>query len=254
MVGSMGDLFTSAAVDAALPAAGARLRPDDPGRLLSPPASGLGHTADVKNLLPDLAAFQPTFMLSVPRVFEKVYNSAAAQGAGRRQGQDLRPRRRRAIAYSEALDQGGAGLALRLQHGLFDRLVYGKLRAALGGRVPYAVSGGAPLGARLGHFFRGIGVTILEGYGLTETTAGGTRQPAGRDPRRHRRPAPPGQSIRIADDGEVLIKGGVVFRGYYNNPDGDRRGDRRRRLVPHRRHRRARRRRLPDASPAARRS
>src|SRR5205085_1353106 len=122
-----------------------------------------------------------------------------------------------AIAYSEALDKGGAGLALRAQHGLFDRLVYSKLRDAMGGRTKYAVSGGAPLGPRLGHFFRGIGVTILEGYGLTETTAGATcNRPEAMKVGTVGRPVP-GVTVRIADDGEVLLKGGNIFRGYWHN-------------------------------------
>ena len=134
----------------------------------------LGHTADVKNLLPDLAVFQPTFILSVPRVFEKVYNSSVAKAEAEGKGKIFHRAADTAIAYSEGLDNGGPSLAVKLQHAVFDRLVYGKLRTALGGRVQYAVSGGAPLGARLGHFYRGIGVTILEGYGLTETSAGAT--------------------------------------------------------------------------------
>ena len=134
----------------------------------------MGHTADIKNLLADFATFQPTFILSVPRVFEKVYNTAKQKAHADGKGKIFDRAESVAIAYSEALDKGGASLPLKLQHGLFDKLVYGKLRAALGGKVAWAVSGGAPLGARLGHFFRGIGLTILEGYGLTETTAPGT--------------------------------------------------------------------------------
>jgi len=177
----------------------------------------VGHTADVKNLIADLKAFQPTFILSVPRVFEKVYNSAeqSAEAAGK--GKIFHAAADTAIAYSEALDDGGPGLGLRAKHAIFDKLVYVKLRAALGGKTRWSVSGGAPLGARLGHFFRGIGLTIVEGYGLTETTAA----IAVNRPDRNRigtvgRPMP-GVTIRIADDGEVLAKGDVVFRGYFNN-------------------------------------
>ncbi len=178
----------------------------------------LGHTADVQNLVADLAVFQPTFILSVPRVFEKVYNSAAASAEAAGKGRAFRRAADVAIAYSEALDEGNPSLALRLQHSVFDRLVYAKLRSALGGRVVWAVSGGAPLGARLGHFYRGIGVTILEGYGLTETTAGATlNRPDGLHIGSVGRPVA-GTSLRIAADGEVLIKGPVVFRGYWNNP------------------------------------
>jgi long-chain acyl-CoA synthetase len=178
----------------------------------------MGHTADVKNLLADLAVFRPTFVLSVPRVFEKIYNSAVAKAEADGKGKIFNRAADVAIAYSEALDRGGAGIPLRVQHALFDRLVYGKLRHLLGGRVQYAVSGGAPLGARLGHFFRGMGVTILEGYGLTETTAAATvNRPDAIRVGSVGQPIP-GVGIKIADDGEVLIKGGVVFRGYANNP------------------------------------
>ncbi len=178
----------------------------------------MGHTADVKNLVADLAVFQPTFILSVPRVFEKVYNSAAASAEAAGKGRVFRRAADVAIRYSEAHDDSSPSVALRLQHSVFDRLVYSKLRTALGGRVAWAVSGGAPLGARLGHFYRGIGVTILEGYGLTETTAGATlNRPDGLHIGSVGRPVA-GTSVRIAADGEVLIKGQVVFRGYWNNP------------------------------------
>jgi len=177
----------------------------------------VGHTPDVKNLLPDLAEFRPTMVLSVPRVFEKVYNSAKQRAHADGKGKIFDVAEATAVAWSQAQDTGGPGLLLRLRHGLFDRLVYGKLRAALGGRCTAAVSGGAPLGARLGHFFRGIGITVYEGYGLTETSAAAT---VGL-PRHFKvgtvgRPIP-GVTVRIADDGEVLIKGDVVFRGYWHN-------------------------------------
>jgi len=179
--------------------------------------SRMGHVADVKTLLPDLAAFQPTYILSVPRVFEKVFNSASQRAHADGKGRIFDLAAATAIAYSQARDSGGASLALRIRHALFDRLVYGKLRAALGGRTQWAVSGGAPLGPRLGHFFRGIGLTILEGYGLTETTAASTAN----TPDQLRigtvgRPIP-GASVRIAEDGEVVVTGGHVFRGYWRN-------------------------------------
>ncbi|HVM26404.1 MAG TPA: AMP-binding protein [Mycobacteriales bacterium] len=177
----------------------------------------MGHTADIKNLLPDLAGFQPTFLLSVPRVFEKVYNSSKAKAHGDGKGKIFDAAEATAIAYSQALDSGGAGIALKAKHALFDKLVYSKLRAALGGKVEYSFSGGAPLGARLGHFFRGIGVTILEGYGLTETSAPATvSTPDNMKIGTVGRPGP-GVSIRIADDGEILIKGENVFQGYWHN-------------------------------------
>ena len=177
----------------------------------------LGHTADIKSLVPDLAEFKPTFILSVPRVFEKVFNGAQQKAVSEGKGRIFDAAAKCAIGYSMAIDDGGPGIVLRVQHAIFDRLVFSKLRAALGGQIGYAVSGGAPLGARLGHFFRGIGVTILEGYGLTETSAGTTIN------RPHRVKigtvgAPiPGSSVRIADDGEVLLRGGHVFHAYWQN-------------------------------------
>jgi long-chain acyl-CoA synthetase len=178
----------------------------------------MGHTADIKNLLADLATFQPTFILSVPRVFEKVYNSSEQRAEASGKGRIFQAAADTAIAYSEALDHGGPGIGLRAKHAVFDRLVYGKLRAALGGRVRWAVSGGAPLGPRLGHFFRGIGLIVLEGYGLTETTAASTVNTPGMIKLGTVGRPLPGVSVRIADDGEILIKGGQVFVGYYNNP------------------------------------
>jgi long-chain acyl-CoA synthetase len=177
----------------------------------------LGHTADVKNLLADLATFQPTFILSVPRVFEKVYNSSEQKAEAAGKGKIFHAAADTAIAFSEAQDQGGPGLALKAKHAVFDKLVYSKLRAALGGRVRYAVSGGAPLGPRLGHFYRGIGLTVLEGYGLTETTAASTVNTPGMIKIGTVGRPIPGVSIKIADDGEILVKGGQVFTGYYNN-------------------------------------
>ncbi len=152
----------------------------------------MGHTADIKNLLPDLAVFQPTFVLAVPRIFEKIYNGAhtKAHSGEPGQGPHLRPGR----AGRDQVQRGAGGRAgcrpcVKAQHAVFDRLVYAKIRALLGGHVTYAVSGGGPLGARLGHFFRGVGVTVCEGYGLTESTGGGVREPATRDPGRIGRPA-----------------------------------------------------------------
>jgi long-chain acyl-CoA synthetase len=179
----------------------------------------LGHTADVKNLLDDLAAFRPTFVLAVPRVFEKVYNSAEAKAEAAGKGKIFHTAADTAVAWSQALDDGGPGLALRMKHGLFDKLVYGKLREALGGRVTAAVSGGAPLGARLGHFFRGIGVTILEGWGLTETTAPATVNCPERIKIGTVGQPLPGVTVRVADDGELLVKGVNVMIGYFNNAE-----------------------------------
>ena len=157
-------------------------------------------------------------LLAVPRVFEKIYNSAEAKAEAGGKGKIFARAAQTAIAYSEAMDAGGAPLALRLRHLLFDRLVYGKLRAATGGRVRMSLSGGAPLGPRLGHFFRGIGITIYEGWGLTETTAPATvNTPAHQRIGTVGRPLP-GVGVRVADDGELLVKGINVLLGYYQNP------------------------------------
>jgi long-chain acyl-CoA synthetase len=180
----------------------------------------LGHAPDTRTLLPDLVSMRPMFLLAVPRVFEKLYNGAEQQAlASPMKGPVFRAATRTAIAWSRASgEQGsGPGPGLRLAHGLFDRLVYSKLRAAVGGRVRYAVSGGAPLGERLGHFFRGAGITIMEGYGLTETTAAATVNPPGRNKIGTVGLPLPGVSVRIAEDGEILIKGPNVFAGYWQN-------------------------------------
>ena len=179
----------------------------------------MGHTADVKNLIGDLGDFRPTFVLAVPRVFEKIYNSAEATAESGGRGRVFRAAVDTAVAWSTAQEQGGAGLALRARHALFDRLVYGKLRTRLGGRIQYAVSGGAPLGPRLGHFFRGAGIMILEGWGLTETTAPATVN----TPSQIRigtvgRPLP-GVAVRVGDDGELLVRGVNVMKDYFNNAE-----------------------------------
>ena len=179
----------------------------------------LGHCGDLTALLPALASFRPTFILAVPRVFEKVYNSAEQKADSEKKGGIFRRAAEVAIAYSRALDAPGGRppFALRAQHTLFDRLVYGKLRAALGGRVQYAVSGGAALSERLCHFFRGVGVIVLEGYGLTETTAAATVNRPDRNKIGFVGLPLPGVGIKIADDGEILISGKNVFPGYWRN-------------------------------------
>ncbi len=177
----------------------------------------IGHTADVKNLVADLATFRPTFVVAVPRVFEKVYNGAKQKAHSEGKGRIFDLSEATAVAYSESLDHGGPSVGLRLRHLLFDRLVYSKLRAALGGRCTAAVSGGAPLGERMAHFFRGVGVPVLEGYGLTETSAAAcvNTQGALRVGTVGRPIA--GTSVRIADDGEIQVSGDVVFTQYWNN-------------------------------------
>ena len=178
----------------------------------------LAHCSDpVGKLIPDLTSFKPTFVLAVPRIFEKVYNGAEAKAEAGGKGDIFRKAAAVAIAFSEGLDSGKISVALRLKHALFDKLVYSKIRSTLGGRVEAAISGGAPLGARLGHFYRGAGIRVLEGYGLTETTAGATLNLTSA----HRvgsvgRPVP-GTTIKIDDDGEVLIKGAIVMKGYWQN-------------------------------------
>jgi long-chain acyl-CoA synthetase len=182
----------------------------------------LAHTGDMKNVVPQLVEFRPTSVLSVPRVFERIYNTAQHKAAAEGRGPIFDLADATALAYSRSLDSGGPGLLLRLRHAVFDRLVYSKIRAALGGEVRYSVSGGAPLGARLGHFFRGIGINVLEGYGLTETCAGVTLNLPGRQHIGSVGRPIPGCTIRIADDGEVLIKGGNVFVGYWHNEEATR--------------------------------
>jgi len=178
----------------------------------------VGHQPDTKLLLPSMASFRPTFLLAVPRVFEKVYNSSEQKAESGGKGNIFRKAAAVAIAHSKAVDAGKVPLALALQFALFDRLVLSKIRTALGGRVKYAVSGSAPLGLRLGHFYRSLGLTILEGYGLTETTAPISVNLPSNFKIGKVGPPLPGMSVRIADDGEIQAKGIDVFSGYWNNP------------------------------------
>jgi len=182
----------------------------------------LAHCSDPVGRLPmDLASFKPTFVLAVPRIFEKIYNGAEARAEAAGKGNFFRKAAAVAVEYSEAMDKKSISPILKLKHGLFDKLVYSKIRAGMGGRVEAAISGGAPLGVRLGHFYRGAGVTILEGYGLTETTAGATLNLMAA----HRvgsvgRPIP-GTSVKIAEDGEVLLRGPIVMQGYWQNDEAN---------------------------------
>ena len=173
---------------------------------------------DMAEAVAELPAFKPTAVLSVPRLWQKAYNRAQHKAAAEGHGTIFARAEAAAIAYSQALDADGPGLALRLKHAAFDRLVYRKLRAALGGKVEYAWSAAAPLGSRLGHFFRGCGITVLEGYGLTETSpATNSNTPDAQKIGTVGLPIP-GCAIRIAADGEILVKGHMVFQGYWNNP------------------------------------
>ncbi|MCX4582747.1 long-chain fatty acid--CoA ligase [Streptomyces sp. NBC_01481] len=178
----------------------------------------LGCVSDIKNLTDELASFRPTLLLGVPRVFEKVYNSARAKARADGKGKIFDKAADTAITYSRALaTPEGPSIGLKFKHKVFDRLVYSKLRAVLGGRCEYAISGGAPLGERLGHFYRGIGFTVLEGYGLTESCAATAFSPWDRQKIGTVGQPLPGSVVRIADDGEILLHGEHVFKGYWNN-------------------------------------
>jgi long-chain acyl-CoA synthetase len=177
----------------------------------------VGFTSDIKNLVPLFAVFKPTVVVSVPRVFEKVYNTAEQNAANDGKGRIFAIAAQTAVDWSEAWNRGGPGLLLRAKHAIFDRLVYHKLRAALGGDCRASVSGGAPLGARLGHFYRGVGLTVYEGYGLTETSSAITVNQVADLKIGTVGKLLPGNSMRIADDGELLVRGGVVFKGYWRN-------------------------------------
>ena len=176
-----------------------------------------GFSSDIKNLVPMFAVFKPTLVVSVPRVFEKVYNTAEQNARNDGRARIFEIAVNTAIEFSEAQDSGGPGVVLRAKHAVFDRLVYGKLRAALGGDCRAAISGGAPLGARLGHFYRGVGLTIYEGYGLTETSAAITVNRLDDIEVGSVGKLLPGNSMRVADDNELLVRGGVVFSGYWHN-------------------------------------
>ncbi|WP_336627009.1 MULTISPECIES: AMP-dependent synthetase/ligase [unclassified Microbacterium] len=179
-----------------------------------------GHQPDTKQLLPALGSFQPTFLLAVPRVFEKVYNSAEQKAEAGGKGKIFRAAAHTAIEHSTLLQEGKkVPLGTKIKFALFDKLVYSKLRAAMGGRVTYAVSGSAPLGPRLGHFFHSLGVTILEGYGLTETTAPATVNLAKKSKIGTVGPVLPGVGVRLADDGEVEVRGINVFKEYWQNDE-----------------------------------
>ncbi len=179
----------------------------------------LGFTSDIKNLVPMFGVFKPTLVVSVPRVFEKVYNTAEQNARKDGKGKIFEIAANTAIEFSKAQDGGRPGMLLRARHAVFDRLVYGKLRAALGGNCRAAISGGAPLGARLGHFYRGVGLTIYEGYGLTETSAAITVNQIDGLKVGSVGKLLEGNSMRLNDDDELLVRGGVVFAGYWHNEE-----------------------------------
>ncbi|MBO3084505.1 AMP-dependent synthetase/ligase [Cellulomonas fengjieae] len=187
--------------------------------LCVPSGAVLGHTADTKDLIPDLGTFQPTFILAVPRVFEKVYNSAEQKAGAGTKLKLFRWAAKAAEDYSRSMETGGPGAALRARHALAGRLVHAKLRAVLGGRAEFAISGGAPLGERLGHFYRGIGLEVLEGYGLTETTAATAVTRPGATTIGTVGPPYPGASLRVDDDGQIFVSGPHVFRGYRHDAE-----------------------------------
>jgi long-chain acyl-CoA synthetase len=178
----------------------------------------VGHQADTKQLVPALGSFKPTFLLAVPRVFEKVYNSAEATAESSGRGKIFRAAAKVAVEHSKALDAGHVPFGLAARFAVYDKLVYGKLKKVMGGNIRFAVSGSAPLGLFLGHFFRSLDVKILEGYGLTETTAPATVNLVDKFKIGTVGPALPGVGLKIADDGEILVKGVDVFDGYWNNP------------------------------------
>ncbi|MFD9332842.1 AMP-dependent synthetase/ligase [Streptomyces sp. NPDC060028] len=180
----------------------------------------LGHAPSIstQDLLADLAGFRPTFLLAIPYVLEKVYNTARATAEKMGRASSFDRAARIARSYGEVVEGKRPGPGLRAARALYDPLVYRRIRAALGGRVRYVLSGGSPLGRRLAAFYTGVGIEVFEGYGLTETTAASTVTPPLK-PRLGTVGWPlPGTAVRIADDGEVLLRGAHVFAGYWNNP------------------------------------
>jgi long-chain acyl-CoA synthetase len=182
----------------------------------------VAHTADIAQLATHLAELRPTFVLAVPRVFEKLFNTAYQRAAIEGRGRLFDRAVETAIAYSRALDRGKVSPLLRARHATYSRVVYGRLRETLGGRCTHAVSGGAPLGERLGHFYRGIGLTVLEGYGLTETTGAVTANRPGAVKIGTVGQPFPGTSVRVDEDGELLFSGGQVFAGYWGDEEATR--------------------------------
>ncbi|HNE88662.1 MAG TPA: long-chain fatty acid--CoA ligase [Actinomycetota bacterium] len=180
----------------------------------------VAHCPNPKLLVGDMTTIRPTFLVGVPRIFEKIFNASQqkAHAASSTKGRIFERAAKVAIEYGRATHDSGPSPWLKVQHALFDRLVYSKIRTAMGGNLRYAITGGASLGERLGFFFAGMGLTVMEGYGLTETTASGTFNRA-ENPRIGSVGQPmPGTAVRIADDGEIWLRGPHVMAGYHNNP------------------------------------
>lgn len=180
----------------------------------------IGYCPDSSKLVKLIGTYHPTLLLAVPRVFEKVYNGAEQKAAAGGKVKIFRWAAKQSIDYSRALDApGGPSAMLKARHAIADRLVLSKIRQTLGGRAHWAVSGSAPLGERLGHFYRGLGLTVLEGYGLTETNAASHVNRTDLAKIGTVGPPLPGLEVRIAEDGEVLMRGEQLFRGYHRNPE-----------------------------------
>lgn len=185
-------------------------------------ASGttIGYCPDSSKLVKYLGTFKPTLILAVPRVFEKVYSSAEQKAAASGKVKVFRWAAKQAIDYSKALDTAaGPSMGLTVKHRIAHKLVLHKIMNVLGGRGHWAISGSAPLGDRLGHFYRGLGLTVLEGYGLTETNAASHVNVPERAKIGTVGPPLPGVQVKIAEDGEILLKGDSLFAGYHRNPD-----------------------------------
>ena len=184
----------------------------------------LAHSGSAAQLLEDLTTFRPTFLLAVPRIFEKIHATAGRRAAEAGKGRLFAAAERTAVAYSQAVDargRGGRGPSpvLRASHAVFDRLVYPRLRGVFGGEVTYTVSGASPLSEHLAHFFRGAGILVQEGYGLTESTAPCTVNTVSLTRVGSVGIPMPGMSVRLDDDGEVQVKGAAVFAGYHRNDE-----------------------------------
>lgn len=179
----------------------------------------IGFCPDTSRLVPLLGTFKPTLILAVPRVFEKVYNGAEQKAAASGKGKIFRWAAKQAIDYSKSLDTGGPGAMLKFRYSVAHKLVLHKILHVLGGNATWAISGSAPLGDRMGHFYRGLGIVVLEGYGLTETNAASHVNLPKLSKIGTVGPPLPGIEVKIADDGEILMRGDTLFEGYHHNPE-----------------------------------